>query len=86
MSLLKDVDLNKEELGESEEEMAAMLEGMMGTLMSKEILYEPLKELADKVMLLTPFYLSDQYSSSPVSYKTRHRHSHPKTERATNLN
>lgn len=34
---------------EGEEGMAKMLESMMGELMSKEVLYEPLKELRDKV-------------------------------------
>lgn len=36
-------------LPEGEEGMAGMLEKMMGELMSKEVLYEPLKELRDKV-------------------------------------
>lgn len=35
--------------GQSEEELQEMLEGMMAQLMSKEILYEPLKELGEKV-------------------------------------
>lgn len=35
--------------GEADDDMAGMLENMMGQLMSKEILYEPLKELAEKV-------------------------------------
>ena len=34
---------------ESEEEMKSMLETMMSSLMSKDVLYEPLKELHDKV-------------------------------------
>lgn len=37
------------EMPEGEEGMAKMLEKMMGELMSKEVLYEPLKELRDKV-------------------------------------
>lgn len=37
------------ELPEGEEGMAQMLEKMMGELMSKEVLHEPLKELRDKV-------------------------------------
>lgn len=36
-------------MDQSEEGMAKMLEKMMGELMSKEVLYEPLKELRDKV-------------------------------------
>lgn len=35
--------------GEADEEFSGILEGMMGSLMSKDILYEPLKELHDKV-------------------------------------
>lgn len=35
--------------GEGEEELAGLLETMMGQLMSKDILYEPLKELSEKV-------------------------------------
>lgn len=39
------------EVPEGEEGMTQMLEKMMGELMSKEVLYEPLKELRDKVSL-----------------------------------
>jgi hypothetical protein len=38
--------------GESEEELHGLLETMMSQLMSKEVLYEPLKELHDKVGFL----------------------------------
>jgi hypothetical protein len=34
---------------EDESSLKGLLEGMMGQLMSKEVLYEPLKELNDKV-------------------------------------
>ena len=34
---------------DNDEELQGMLEAMMQQLMSKEILYEPLKELNDKV-------------------------------------
>ncbi|KAG1870838.1 Pex19 protein [Suillus subluteus] len=34
--------------GEDEEEMQGVLEAMMGQLMGKDVLYEPLKELSDK--------------------------------------
>ena len=34
---------------ESEEELKGILETMMSQLMSKDVLYEPLKELHDKV-------------------------------------
>lgn len=37
------------EVPEGEEGMAKMLETMMGELMSKEVLHEPLKELRNKV-------------------------------------
>jgi len=37
--------------GEGEEELQGVLEAMMGQLMGKDILYEPLKELSDKVCL-----------------------------------
>jgi hypothetical protein len=33
-----------------------LLEGMMGQLMSKEVLYEPLKELNDKVGSFYPLF------------------------------
>lgn len=46
-------DLTSEALqgegGENEEELQGMLEMMMGSLMSKDVLYEPLKELGEKV-------------------------------------
>ncbi|PWN52276.1 Pex19-domain-containing protein [Violaceomyces palustris] len=64
--------------GEGDEEspeLAKMLEGMMDELMSKEILYEPLKELKDKY----PDYLSGPSSSSISQderkrYEQQHRH------------
>jgi peroxin-19 len=37
-----------------DDELSGMLEGMMGQLMTKEVLYEPLKELGDKVCLTSP--------------------------------
>ncbi|KAI0655044.1 Pex19 protein family-domain-containing protein [Cubamyces menziesii] len=43
---------------ESEEELQGLLENMMSQLMSKEVLYEPLKELNDKY----PSYLKDNAS------------------------
>lgn len=33
-----------------------MLEGMMGQLMSKDLLYEPMKDLAAKVSYITYFF------------------------------
>lgn len=35
--------------GEGDEDLQGILESMMSQLMSKEVLYEPLKELHDKV-------------------------------------
>jgi peroxin-19 len=35
--------------GEGDEDLQGILETMMSQLMSKEVLYEPLKELHDKV-------------------------------------
>jgi hypothetical protein len=48
------------ELGgeEGEGDVQEMLEGMMSQLMSKEILYEPLKELDEKVRRLYHFALN----------------------------
>ncbi|KAL9932611.1 hypothetical protein V8E36_008728 [Tilletia maclaganii] len=37
--------------GEAEPELAKMMESMMGNLLSKDILYGPLKELGDKYLL-----------------------------------
>jgi hypothetical protein len=47
-----------------------LLEGMMGQLMGKDVLYEPLKELNDKVNIftLTPFPVNSSIASSrPIS-------------------
>lgn len=44
--------------GESDEEAAKLIEGIMSQLMTKEILYEPLKELHAKV-------LTRHFNSSP---------------------
>jgi len=46
---LGDLGLGGEGGGDSEAELAGFLETMMGQLMSKEILYDPLKELAQGV-------------------------------------
>lgn len=48
--LTEGLDLGGEE---SEEELQKLFEGMMSQLMSKEILYEPLKELYTKVRVLS---------------------------------
>lgn len=39
---------------EGEEQLQEMLEAMMGQLMSKDVLYEPLKELHDKASMHVP--------------------------------
>jgi len=60
-------------LGSGDEaELQGLLEGMMGQLMGKEVLYEPLKELNDKF----PSYLAsnaDKLSASDLArYKAQH--------------
>lgn len=56
--------------GESEEELHGILETMMAQLMSKDVLYEPLKELNDKVLSCFPWQVSilfsHAFSSSPT--------------------
>ncbi|KAL0959039.1 hypothetical protein HGRIS_014344 [Hohenbuehelia grisea] len=58
--LLKSIGADGEG-GDNEEELAGMLENMMGQLMSKEILYDPLKELCEKY----PTYLEENASKLP---------------------
>lgn len=48
-ALLGQLDPGNGETGEDNEELQNILENMMRQLMSKEILYEPLKELHEKV-------------------------------------
>ncbi len=51
-ALLKDLGMGENGgLDASEESMDGFFEKMMGQLMSKEVLYEPLKELSDKVII-----------------------------------
>ncbi|KAH7890607.1 Pex19 protein [Phlebopus sp. FC_14] len=52
---------------ESEEELQGVLEAMMGQLMSKEVLYEPLKELSEKF----PGYILDNNSTISAEDKKR---------------
>ncbi|KAG6876132.1 hypothetical protein C0992_000781 [Termitomyces sp. T32_za158] len=47
--------------GGSDEDMTSFLENMMGQLMSKEILYEPLKELSDSVRSSTSSIVLARY-------------------------
>ena len=51
-TLLGQLDSENAESGEDSEELQNILENMMRQLMSKEILYEPLKELHEKVRVL----------------------------------
>ncbi|KAI8973111.1 Pex19 protein family-domain-containing protein [Trametes punicea] len=53
---------------ESEEELKGLLENMMSQLMSKEVLYEPLKELHDKF----PSYLEENASKLSEEDKKRY--------------
>ncbi|OSC98870.1 Pex19-domain-containing protein [Trametes coccinea BRFM310] len=53
---------------ESEDELKGLLENMMSQLMSKEVLYEPLKELHDKF----PSYLEDNASKLSEEDKKRY--------------
>ncbi|KAF9068536.1 Pex19 protein [Rhodocollybia butyracea] len=66
-------DLGLDDLGgegeEDEAELAGFLENMMGQLMGKEVLYEPLKELNDKF----PDYL--QNPPTPLSTADKERYS-----------
>ena len=41
-----------------EQQLQDMLEVMMGQLMTKDVLYEPLKELAEKVCAVLAHYIS----------------------------
>ncbi|EPQ51527.1 Pex19 protein, partial [Gloeophyllum trabeum ATCC 11539] len=57
-------------LGEGEEgELQGLLESMMSQLMSKEVLYEPLKELHDKF----PSYLSENAATLSDADKSRYQ-------------
>ncbi|CCM05295.1 uncharacterized protein FIBRA_07509 [Fibroporia radiculosa] len=54
--------------GESDEDLQKFLEGMMSQLMSKEVLYEPLKELHTKF----PEYLKDSAATLSADDKKRY--------------
>jgi len=60
---------NLGEGGEGDEELQAILETMMSQLMSKDVLYEPLKELKDKF----PSYLADNASKLSEADKKRYQ-------------
>ncbi|KAI0666461.1 Pex19 protein family-domain-containing protein [Trametes maxima] len=53
---------------EGEEDLKGLLENMMSQLMSKEVLYEPLKELHDKF----PSYLQDNAAKLSAADKSRY--------------
>ncbi|KAF9448086.1 hypothetical protein P691DRAFT_775685 [Macrolepiota fuliginosa MF-IS2] len=61
-------DLGLGEGSEGDAELAGFLENMMGQLMSKDVLYEPLKELADNF----PGYLSNPPKPFEPAEKTRY--------------
>ncbi|KAG6910341.1 hypothetical protein DXG01_011409 [Tephrocybe rancida] len=63
--------------GENDEDFAGLMDTMMNELMSKDILYEPIKELADKAhgrrdMLQFPSYLANP--PAPISAEDRQRY------------
>jgi hypothetical protein len=73
--------------GDEAEDFQHVLESMMTQLMSREVLYEPLKELNDKVRACHPFSLfvscSRTFHSSPATSKTTPRSFPPPTRRGT---
>lgn len=52
--------------GKTEDELNGLLDGMMSHLMSKDILYEPLKELSDK---FPPYLEENKATLSELQYK-----------------
>ena len=48
--------------GKTEDELNGLLDGMMSHLMSKDILYEPLKELSDKVSVFAHSFIHHRLS------------------------
>lgn len=74
-ALLSQLGTGLESAGDSDEELQGMLETMMQQLMSKEVLYEPLKELHDKVRCPSPIQtfiawrsLAFSFYASSISY------------------
>jgi peroxin-19 len=51
--------------GDDAKDVQGVLETLMGQLMSKEVLYEPLKELNDKVSRECPIRPTILYSKHP---------------------
>ncbi|KAL5532238.1 PEX19 [Sanghuangporus sanghuang] len=68
-ALLSQLSSGLDESGEDNGDLQDMLETMMQQLMSKEVLYEPLKELHDKF----PGYLSENEQKLSSEDKTRYQ-------------
>ncbi|KAH8107287.1 Pex19 protein family-domain-containing protein [Phellopilus nigrolimitatus] len=66
-SILNQLGSGQDGSGDDDEELQGMLETMMGQLMSKEVLYEPMKELHEKF----PTYLSESAPKLSLDDKTR---------------
>ena len=56
-SILKQLTSGLDDSDGDNDELQTILETMMQQLMSKEILYEPLKELYDKVLSIYPIII-----------------------------
>jgi hypothetical protein len=76
---------------EDDSEMATLLDNMMNQLMTKDVLYEPLKELGDAVsaqIILLHLSITNliSYSSSLLTLKIHLRHCRTITESYTTYN
>uniref|UniRef100_D8QJR5 Pex19-domain-containing protein n=1 Tax=Schizophyllum commune (strain H4-8 / FGSC 9210) TaxID=578458 RepID=D8QJR5_SCHCM len=68
-ALLKSLDLDNLPDGDEEKELTGFLESMMSSLMSKEVLYEPMKELEEKM----PAYLENPSEPLQAGDKERYQ-------------
>ncbi|KAL1662086.1 Pex19 protein family-domain-containing protein [Schizophyllum commune] len=68
-ALLKSLDLDNIPDGDEEKELTGFLESMMSSLMSKEVLYEPMKELEEKM----PSYLENPTEPLQAGDKERYQ-------------
>ncbi|KAL1714995.1 Pex19 protein family-domain-containing protein [Schizophyllum commune] len=68
-ALLKSLDLDNIPDGDEEKELTGFLESMMSSLMSKEVLYEPMKELEEKM----PAYLENPSEPLQAGDKERYQ-------------
>ncbi|TRM59789.1 Pex19 protein family-domain-containing protein [Schizophyllum amplum] len=68
-ALLKSLDLDNLPEGDDEKELTGFLESMMGSLMSKEVLYEPMRELEEKM----PAYLENPTEPLQAGDKERYQ-------------